>query len=254
MQLDDVFEKIKRSARLKIDWSGLEDGLIEFAGTEKGSLIAEHVLSAALVELSMGKGRKEVTAGVNSMLKMASVHADVGDFVAEVEKKCQAEIEAYVQVRTMNAMGLQSDEIYNDLRPQLLSLSVDELPLGEERQRIMGQVVDPIIRSGRTRIDYADFKRRASEEDPAKGEERLGRVFECVLALFSEADDPKIIVEHIKARMKPGTYPTWLDDLVSATITNCKRERSALMAMNIGFCMGKSVDELERIVNIRLKH
>ena len=57
MQLDDVFEKIKRSAKLKIDWFGLEDGLIEFAGTEKGSLIAEHVLSAALVELSMGKER-----------------------------------------------------------------------------------------------------------------------------------------------------------------------------------------------------
>jgi len=85
MQIDDVLERIKRSAKLRIDWFDLEDGLVEFAGTEKGSLIAENILTEALGELSLGKKKDDVVTGLNIQFSLLSAQTDVGDFVAEVE-------------------------------------------------------------------------------------------------------------------------------------------------------------------------
>ena len=82
-----VFEGIKRSAKLKLDWFDLEDGLIEFAGTEKGSLIAENVLTEALGELSLGKTKDDVAAGLSAQFLALSVQTNVSDFVAEIEQK-----------------------------------------------------------------------------------------------------------------------------------------------------------------------
>lgn len=82
-----VFEGIKRSAKLKLDWFDLEDGLIEFAGTEKGSLIAENVFTEALGELSRGKTKDDVAAGLNAQFLALSVQTNVSDFVAEIEQK-----------------------------------------------------------------------------------------------------------------------------------------------------------------------
>ena len=64
MEINDVLERIKRSAKLRLDWFGLEDGLIELSGTEKGSLIAENVLAEALGELSLGKTTDEVAKSI----------------------------------------------------------------------------------------------------------------------------------------------------------------------------------------------
>ncbi len=148
MEINDVFERIKRSARLRLDWFGLEDGLIEGAGTEKGSLIAENVLTEALGELSLGKAKDEVAAGLNVQFRALSVRTDVGKFVAEVEQKCKAEIEAFAQVRTMDSLGLSADEIFSDLEPNLLSLAV-ETPTGEEGRNFVMRLVDPIIQRGK---------------------------------------------------------------------------------------------------------
>ena len=252
MQIDDVFERIKRSAKLRIDWFDLEDGLIEFAGTENGSLIAENVLTEALGELSLGKNKDDVVAGLNAQFSLLSAQTDVGDFVAEVEQKCKTEIDAFVHVRTMNMLGLPADEIFADLKPKLLSLAVGQSPVGDERQKIQTRLVDPIIQSGKDRFDYQSFVTRAVNEDPANAEVRLGRVFERALALCSEIEETGKIVEILKSMMKPNSYPSWLEDLVDATMQNCKRERCALMAMNIGFCKGLAVDELEKIVRHRL--
>ena len=254
MQIDDVFERIKRSAKLRIDWFDLEDGLIEFAGTEKGSLIAENVLTETLGELSFGKKKDEVAGGLNVQFLMLSTRADVGDFVAEVERKCKAEINAFVHVRTMNMLGLPADEIFVDLKPKLLSLAVGQSPVGEERQKIQTRLVDPIIQSGKDRFDYQSFVTKAVNEEPANGEVRVGRVFERALALYSEIEESGKIVEILKSMMKPNNYPSWLGDLVDVTMQNCQRERCALMAMNIGFCKGLAVDELEKIVLRRLNH
>ena len=253
MEINDVFERIKRSAKLRLDWFDLEDGLIELAGTEKGSLIAENVLTEALGELSLGKAKDEVAAGLNAQFRALSVRADVGKFVAEVEQKCKAEIEAFVQVRTMDSLGLSADEIFSDLEPKLLSLAV-ETPTGEEGRSITTRLVDPIIQSGKKRFDYQAFVTRAVNEDPADGEMRLGRVFELAFALYSEIEESEKIAEILKSMMKPNTYPSWLRDLVDATMQNCKRERCALMAMNIGFCKGLAIDDLEKIVLRRLNH
>ena len=84
MEINDVFERIKRSAKVRLDWCELEGGLIEFAGTEKGSLIAENVLTEALGELSFGKAKDEVAAGLNAKFLALHIQTDVGDFVAEV--------------------------------------------------------------------------------------------------------------------------------------------------------------------------
>lgn len=254
MQINDIFEKIKRSAKLRLDWFDLEDGLIEFAGTEKGSLIAENVLTEALGELSFGKAKDEVAAGLNAQFLALSVQTDVGDFVAEVEQKCKAEIEAFVHVRTMNMLGLPADEIFVDLKPKLLSLAVGQSPVGDERQNIQTRLVDPIVQSGKKRFDYQSFANRAVDEEPANGERRLGRVFERALALYSEIEESEKIIKILKSMMKPNTYPSWLEDLVEVTMRNCKRERCALMAMNIGFCKGLAIDDLEKIVLHRLNN
>lgn len=253
MQLGDVFERIKQSAKLRLDWFGLEDGLIEFAGTEKGSLIAENVLTESLGELSLGKTTDEVTARLNAQFRALSVQTDVGDFVTEVEQKCKAEIKAFVDVRTMDALGLSADEIFSDLESKLLSLAV-ETPTGEEGRKLETRLVDPIIRSGKSRFDYRSFVDRAVVEDSAEGEACLGRVFECAIALYSEIEEAGTIVEILKSRMKQNTYPSWLRDLVDAAMQNCKRERCAFIAMNIGFCKGLAIDELEKIVFHRLNH
>ena len=254
MKLDDVFEKIKRSAKLRLDWFDLEDGLIEFAGTEKGALIAENVLTEALGELSFGKAKDEVTAGLNAQFLALHVQTDVGDFVAEVEQKCQAEIDAFVHVRTMNMLGMSADEIFVDLKPKLMSLAVGQSPVGDERQNIQTRLVDPIIQSGKKRFDYQSFVNRAVDDEPTNGERRLGRVFECVLALYSEIEESEKIVKILKSMMKPNTDPSWVEDLVEVTMQNCKRERCAFMAMNIGFCKGLAIDDLEKIVLHRLNN
>lgn len=253
MEIGDVLERIKRSVKLRLDWFGLEDGLIEFAGIEKGSLIAENVLTEALGELSLGKTTDEVKARLNAQFLALSVLTDVGKFVAEVEQKCKAEIDAFVHVMTMDSLGLSADEIFSDLEPKLLSLAV-ETPTGEEKRNFKTRLVDPIIQSGKKRFDYQSFVDRAAIEDPVEGEARLGRVFECALALYSETEELENIVEMLKSRMNPNTYPSWLRDLVDVTIQNCKRERCALMAMNIGFCKGLSIDDLEKIVFHRLNN
>ena len=152
MEIGDVLERIKRSAKLKLDWFDLEDSLIEFVGTEKGSLIAENVITEALGELSLGKTKDEVTAGLNAQFLVLSVQTDVGDFVAEVEQKCRVEIDAFVHVRTMNMLGLPTDEICVDLKPKLLSLAVGLSPIGEERQDLQTRIAigdlytDPILK------------------------------------------------------------------------------------------------------------
>lgn len=253
MEIGDVLERIKRSAKLKLDWFDLEDSLIEFAGTEEGSLIAENVLTEALGELSLGKTKDKVTAGLNAQFLVLSVQTDVGDFVAEVEQKCSVEIDAFVQVRTMYSLGLSADEIFSVLEPKLLSLAV-ETPTGEEKRNFETRLVDPIIQSGKKRFDYQSFVDRAAIEDSVEGEARLGRVFECALALYSETEESEKIVEILKSRMNPNTYPSWLRDLADVTIQNCKRERCALMAMNIGFCKGLSIDDLEKIAFHRLNN
>lgn len=254
MQINDIFEEIKRSAKLKLDWFDLEDGLIEFAGAEKGSLIAENVLTEALGELSFGKGKEEVTAGLNAQFLALHVQTDVADFVADVEHKCKTEIDAFVHVRTMNMLGVPADEIFVDLKPKLQSLAVGQSPVGEERQNIQTRLVDPIIQSGKKRWDYQSFVNRAVEEEPTNGEKRVGRVFERALALYSEIEESKKIAKILKSMMKPNTYPSWLEDVVEATIQNCKRERCALIAMNIGFCKGLEIDDLEKIVLHRLNN
>ena len=254
MEIGDVLERIKRSAKLKLDWFDLEDSLIEFAGTEKGSLIAENVLTEALGELSLGKTKDEVTAGLNAQFLVLSVQTDVGDFVAEVEQKCRVEIDAFVHVRTMNILGLPTDEIFVDLKPKLLSLAVGLSPIGEERQDLQTRIVDSIIQSGKKRCDYQSFVNRAVEEDPANGKKRLGCVFERALALYSEIEETEKIVKILKSMMKPNSYPSWLEDVVDVTMQNCKRERCALMAMNIGFCKGLAIDNLEKIVLHRLNN
>jgi len=253
MEIGDVLERIKRSAKLRLGWFAFEDGLIEFAGTEKGSLIAENVLTEALGELSLGKATDEVAARLNAQFRMLSVQTDVGKFVAEVEQECKAEIDAFVQVRTMDSLGLSADEIFSDLEPKLLSLAV-ETPTGEEGRNFETRLIDPIIQSGKKRFDYQSFVDRAVVEDPAEGEARLGRVFECALALYSEIEESETVVKILKSRMKTNTYPSWLSELVDVTMQNCKRERCALMAMNIGFCKGLSIDELEKIVFHRLNN
>ena len=253
MKMPDVFERIKWSAKLRLDWFDLEDGLIEFAGTEKGALMADNVLTEALGELSLGKAKDEVAARLNAQFRALSVQTDVGDFVTAMEQKCKVEIDAFVRVRTMDALRLSADEIFSDLEPNLLSLAI-ETPTGEEGQRFKTRLVDPIIRSGKSRFDYQSFVDRAVAEDPAEGEARLGRVFECAFALYSEIEESDMIVERLKSMMKPDNYPSWLEDLVDVTIQNCQRERCALMAMNIGFCKGLAIDELEKIVFHRLNH
>jgi len=254
MQIDDVFERIKRSAKLRIDWFDLEDGLIEFAGTETGALIAENVLTEALGELSLGKAKNEVAAGLNAQFLAQSVQMDVGDFVAEVEQKCKAEIDAFVQVRTMNMLGVPADEIFENLKPKLLSLAVGQFPVGDEQQIIQTRLVDPIIQSGKNKFDYLSFVAKAVNEEPTNGKVRLDRVFERALALYSETEESEKIVEILKLMMKPDNCPSWLEDLVDATMQNCKRERCALMAMNIGFCKSLTIDELEKTVLYRLNH
>ena len=254
MQINEVFEKIKRSAKLRLDWFDLEDGLIEFAGTEKGSLIAENVLTEALGELSFGKVKEEVTAGLNTKFLALHIQTDVCNFVAGVEQKCKTEIDAFVHVRTMNMLGVPADEIFVDLRPKLLSLAVGQSPVGDERQNIQTRLVDPIIQSGKKRFDYKSFVNRAVDEEPANGEIRLGRVFERALALYSEIEESDKIVKILKSMMKPNSYPSWLEDLVDVTMQNCSRERCALMAMNIGFCKGLAIDNLEKIVLHRLNN
>lgn len=253
MEIGDVLERIKRSVKLRLDWFGLEDGLIEFAGTEKGSQIAENVLTEVLGEFSLGKATDQVKARLNAQFLALPVQTDVGKLVAEVEQKCKAEIDAFVQVRTMDPLGLSADEIFSDLEPKLLSLAA-ETPTGEEERNFETRLVDPIIQSGKKRFDYQSFVNRTAIEDPVEGEARLGRVFECALALYSETEESEKIVEILKSRMNPNTYPCWLRDLVDVTIQNCKRERCALMAMNIGFCKGLSIDDLQKIVFHRLNN
>lgn len=181
------------------------------------------------------------------------MQTDVSKLVAEMEQKCKAEIDAFVQVRTMDSLGLSADEIFSDLEPKLLSLAV-ETPTGEEERNFETRLVDTIIQSGKKRFDYQSFVNRAAIEDPVEGEARLGSVFECALALYSETEESEKIVEILKSRMNPNTYPCWLRDLVDVIIQNCKRERCALMAMNIGFCKGLSIDDLQEIVFHRLNN
>ena len=254
MQLESVFGKIKQSAKLKLDWFEFEDDLIDFAGTEKGSLIAENVLTEALGELSFGKKTEEVAVGLNVQFHALGVQTDVGPFVVEVEQKCKEEIDAFVHVRTMNMIGAPVEEIFDDLKPRLRSISISHSPTGEERLSIKARLIEPIMESGRSRFNYEIFEKRAGKEDSEIGEVRLGRVFERILALSTEIDESKVILKVLKKMMKPNSYPSWLSDLVDATIKNCKREKQALMAMNIAFCKGLTIDEIERLVIFRLSH
>jgi len=126
-------------------------------------------------------------------------------------------------------LGLPADEIFADLKPKLLSLAVGQSPVGDERQKIQTRLVGPIIHSGKDRFDYQSFVTKAVNEDPANGEVRLGRVFELALALCSEIEELGKIVEILKSMMKPNVYTSWLEDLVDATMQNCKRESGALL-------------------------
>lgn len=254
MQLDDIEKMIERSAKLRLDWLDYEDSLIESFGAERGSRIADNMLHMALGELSLENNRDDVVAKLRSEFLALGVQADVYAFIKEVEQKCKAEIEAVVHARTLDLIGIQPDEILHDIKGGLLSLSIAQSPVGEERNAIQTQLVDPIMKSGKKRFDYESFAKRAKEEDPKNGEVRLSRVFERVLVLSAEIDDSDRITAILKMMMKPGTEPPWLMDLVDKTMSCCKPEQSALMAINIGFCKGKSVAELKRLVEFRLNN
>ena len=254
MQLDDISEKIKRSAKLRLDWLDFENSLIEAFGTEEGTRIADNMLYMALGELSLGNNCDSVVAKMRSEFFALGIHADVNAFIKGVEQKCKAEVEAIVHARTMDLIGIQPDEILNNIKDNLLSLSIAKSPVGEERNAIQTKLVDPIMNSGKNRFDYESFVKKAKEEDPKNGEVRLGRIFERVLVISAEIDDAHRITAILKMMMKPGTEPSWLMDLVNETIACCKPEQSALMAINIGFCKGKGVAELKRLVEFRLNN
>ena len=136
MQLDDVSKRIKQSAKLRLDWFEFENIFIEFFGTDNGTQKAEDILFNVLGELSLGKKKDEVTQELIIGFLMSGLSIDLGTFVASVEQKCKAEIQAMSHCRELNTIGLPIEEIYTGyLKPNLLSLSKPSI---DEQQFITG--------------------------------------------------------------------------------------------------------------------
>ena len=120
MNLEDLYMKIVNSAKLRLDWSDFENQLIELSGPKLGSELAEHVLIQALGELSLGKKEDDVARELDMQFRGMNCMSHLAGFVADVNKMCQSEIKAFINVRWMSEISNSCEEIYQRLRPELL--------------------------------------------------------------------------------------------------------------------------------------